>query len=132
MDRLRYYTKSTLQFDNVLEMQTSLDYRVFEDRDLFDGAHPFVIREHFSQWAANAPREEQGEGRFAVRSQRYNYCFHVDQEAPQSVIDRPAPPAYNLGNGFVNLVCRKIPGGMRPEHTCGRDEKDHCWMRVSY
>ena len=91
-----------------------------------------MIREQFSQWVANAPQEEQGEGKFAMRSQRCNYCLHVDQEALQSVIDGPAPPADNLGNGFVNLVCRNILGGMRPEYTYARDEKDHCWMRVSY
>jgi hypothetical protein len=60
MDRVRYYVKSTLQFDSTLDMQRSLDYRVFEDRELFEGAHPSVIREHFSQWAVNAPQEEQG------------------------------------------------------------------------
>jgi hypothetical protein len=109
MDRLCYYIKSTLQFDNALDMQASLDYRVFEDRELFEGAHPFVIREHFSQWVASAPQEEQGGGGFAMRSQRYNYCLHVDQDALQSVIDEPAPPADNLGNAFVNLVYRVPP-----------------------
>lgn len=132
MERLRYYIRDTLQFDNALDMQTSLDYRVLEDREHFDGAHPSDIREHFSQWAANAPQEEQGKGKFAMRSQRYNYCLHVDQDALQSVINGLPPPADNLGNGFVNLVCLKVWGGMRPEHTYGRDEKDHCWMRISY
>jgi hypothetical protein len=67
-----------------------------------------------------------------MRSQRYNYCLHVDQDALQSVINGPAPPSDTLGDGFVNLVCLKILGGMRPEHTYGRDEKDHYWMRISY
>lgn len=58
MDRLRYYIRSTLQFDNALDMETSLDFRVFEDPEQFDGAGPFVIREHFSQWAAKAPQKE--------------------------------------------------------------------------
>lgn len=105
---------------------------MFEDREHFDGARPFVIRGHLSQWAANAPQEEQGKGKFARHSQRYNYCLHVDQDALQSIINGPAPPADNLGNGFVNLVCRKILGGMRPQHISGRDEKDHCWMRITY
>lgn len=35
MERLRYYIRDTLQFDNALDMQTSLDYRVFEDREHF-------------------------------------------------------------------------------------------------
>ena len=58
MESLRYYIRSTLQFDNALDMQTSLDYRVFEDHEHFEGAHPFVIREHFSQWAVKAPQKE--------------------------------------------------------------------------
>jgi hypothetical protein len=58
MDRLRYYIMSTLQFYNALDTQTSLDCRVFEDREHFDKAHPSMIREHFSRWAANALQEE--------------------------------------------------------------------------
>ena len=34
MERLRYYMRSTLQLNNARDMQTSLDYRVFEDRGL--------------------------------------------------------------------------------------------------
>ena len=105
---------------------------MFEDREHFDGVHPFVIRGHFSQWAANALQEEQGKGKCAARSGRYNYCLHVDHDALQSVINGPAPPAENLGNGFINLLCREIFGGTRSEHTFGRDEKDNCWMRITY
>jgi len=125
MERLRYYMKSTLQFDNALDMQTSLDYWVFDDHGQFDGAHPSTVREHFAQWVAYAPQQEQGQGKYAMRSQRYNFCLHVDQDALQSVISGPAPPADKLGDGFVNLVCLRILGGMRPEHTHGRDERDH-------
>jgi hypothetical protein len=132
MSRLRYYIENTLRFDNALDMQASLDYHVFEDREAFDRLHPSAVREHFTQWVATAPQREQGEGKFAARSQRYTYCVHVDQEALQSVINGPAPPADNLGNGFVNLVCRRILGGMRSEHTSGRGEEDQCWMRITY
>jgi hypothetical protein len=34
MERLRYYMKSTLRFGNALDMQTSLDSCVSEDRRL--------------------------------------------------------------------------------------------------
>lgn len=131
MERLRYYIRSTLQLDNAPDMQTSLDLSVFEDREHLDGVHPFVIRENSSQWATNAVQEEQDNGKFVAHSQRY-YCLHVDQDALRSLISGPAPPADNLGNGFINLVCRRILGEMRPEHTSGRDEKDHCWMRITY
>lgn len=132
MRRLRYYVEDTLRFDNALDMLPSLDYTVFEDRDGFADLHPSDILEHFTQWAAAAPQQEQGEGKRAARSQRYNYCLHVDQAAVQSVINGPAPPADNLGNGFVNLVCWRMSGGIRPEHTEDRDERDHCWMRICY
>lgn len=132
MSRLRYYIEDTLRYDNALDMQSSLDYHVFEDPELFDGMHPSNVRDHFEQWVATAPQQEQGDDKFTWRSQRYTYCLHVDQEALRSVISGPVPPEDNLGNGFVNLVCRLVLGGMRPEHTSGRDERDHCWMRITY
>jgi hypothetical protein len=131
MDRLNFYIEETLRFDNALDMKSSLDYRVFEDVERLDKAHPSAIREIFSQWAETAPQREQGAGKFAMRSQRYDYCLHVDQEALVSVIRGPAPPADNWGGGFVNLVCKRVWGGMRPEYTEGREERDACWIRIS-
>jgi hypothetical protein len=69
--------------------------------------------------------QEQGEGKHPGRSQQYNYGIHADQDSLQSVINQPAPPADNPDNGSINLVCLTILGGMRPEHTSGRDEQDH-------
>lgn len=133
MNRLRFYTHHTLEFDNGLDMLKSLDYHVFEDRSLFDGAHPSTIREHFKRWATTAPQQEQGTQVAQLQpSQRYNYCLHVDQTALLSVINESGPPNDNLGNGFVNLICLRVFGGMRPEHTEGRDERDHCWMRITH
>jgi hypothetical protein len=132
MDRLRHYNERTLRFDNALDMQPSLDYHVFEDRDQFDNMHPSAVLKHFTQWAVTAPQQEQGEDAYPTRSQRYNYCLHVDQEALQSVIGGPAPPEDNFGPGYVNLVCKVIIGEMRPEHTDGRAEQDRCSMRINY
>jgi hypothetical protein len=53
------------------------------------------------------------------------------QEALLFVIGGPTPPADNLGEGLVNLVCRRVLGGMRPKHTEGREERDSCWMRIA-
>jgi hypothetical protein len=91
-------------------MQGSLNYRVFEDREHFDGAHPSDIREHFSQWAANALQEGQGEGKFAMRSQRYKYCLHVDQDALESVLEGPAPLADKEGSLSDARLIFKIDG----------------------
>lgn len=69
------------EYTATLDMQTSLDYRVFE----VDGAHLFVIHEHFGQWVANAPQEEQGNGKIAARSRWYDCCLHVGKDDFQSV-----------------------------------------------
>ncbi|KAK8204640.1 hypothetical protein M8818_005080 [Zalaria obscura] len=82
MARLRFYIRDTLEFDNGVDMLGSLDYHVFEDRTLFDNAHPSTIRDHFEEWTGTAPLREQGiEARQVERSQRYNFCLHVDQAA---------------------------------------------------
>jgi hypothetical protein len=78
MRRLNYYIPETLEFDNALDMQSSLDYHVFEDAERFDGVRPSALREIFSQWAETAPARGQGTGKFAMRSQRHDYCLHVE------------------------------------------------------
>jgi hypothetical protein len=94
--------------------------------------HPAAVLEHSAQWAVTAPQREQGEGAYPMRSQRYNCCIHVDQEALQSVIAGLAPPADYFGPGYVNLVCKRILRGMRPEHIVGRAERDCFFMRNNY
>lgn len=128
--RIRFYIHDTLRAYNSLDMLESLNYHVFDDQALFDGARPATVREHFAQWAVTAPQQEQGTD--AKQSQRYNYCIHVDKEALSSVISGPPPPENNLGKGFVNLVCLNIWGSMRPEHVEGRGENENCWMRIAY
>jgi hypothetical protein len=133
MARLRYWNEYTLRSSNALDMLPSVDYQVFENSDIFDNAHPSTVREHFTQWAVTAPQQEQGEGAYPMRSQRYNYCLHVDQEALLSVIGGSPPSVLTfMGPGYVNLVCKTIIGGMRPEHTFGRAEQEHCFMRINY
>lgn len=131
INRLNFYIHSTLTFDNGLDMLESLDYHVFDDCEKFDGAHPADVRGHFREWVVTAPqREQQGPDASARRSQRYNYCLHVDREALESVLAGPAPPGDELGDGFVNLVCLETRGGMRPEYN--GDEREQCWMRIEY
>lgn len=133
MNRLGFWIREGLSLDGGLDMLDSLDYHVFENKDLFDGAHPSTIREHFREWTITAPQQEQGVGPQAIPSQRYNYCIHVDQACFDTIIRGPAPPDYTSNDvGFVNLICLHVLGGMRPEHTEDRDERDHCWMRIIY
>ena len=133
MTRLNFWIREGLSHDRGLDMLDSLDYHVLENKELFEGAHPSTIREHFRNWCIDAPQREQGVPH-AMQSQRYNYCIHVDQACVDSVLAAPAPPDYDISDttGFVNLVCLNTRGGMRPEHTEDRDERDLCWMRISY
>ncbi|KAG9692004.1 hypothetical protein KCU95_g7615, partial [Aureobasidium melanogenum] len=130
MSRLSFYIQQSLQEHNGHDMMESLDYQVFEDRALFDAAEPATVREHFRQWVQDAPQREQAVP--AMRSQRYNFCVHVDEEALQSIISGPSPPGDELGTGYVNLVCLEISGGVRAEFETDNTELDRCWMRVTY
>ncbi|KAH0288003.1 hypothetical protein M436DRAFT_81551 [Aureobasidium namibiae CBS 147.97] len=133
MRRLDFWIRKDLANDGGLDMLGSLDHHVFDDKELFDGAHPSVVREHFRTWCITAPQQEQSFPH-AMQSQRYNYCIHVDQVSLDSILAAPAPPDYDISHkpGFVDLVCLNTQGGMRPEHMDGRDEKDLCWMRIGY
>ncbi|TIA17486.1 hypothetical protein D6C83_08258 [Aureobasidium pullulans] len=130
MSRLNFHIQESLKLHNGLDMMESLDHHVLEDRALFEAANPITVREHFRQWVQDAPQREQGGP--AMRSQRYNFCVHVDEEALQSVISGPPPPADLLGTGYVNLVCLEMLGGVRAESESGHTELDRCWMRVTY
>jgi hypothetical protein len=131
MSRLRTHIEKSLGLHNGLDMMDSLDYQVFEDKALFDAASPVTVREHFRQWVQLAPQREQGVP--AMRSQRYNFCIHVDEEALQSIISGPTPPADFLGTeGYVNLVCLEILGCIRAEFETENTDLDRCWMRVTY
>jgi hypothetical protein len=111
-------------------MMETLDCHVFDDRDTFEAASPVTVREHFEKWVQGAPECEQGVP--AMRSQRYNFCVHVDEKALQSIISQSPPPEDTLGIGYVNLVCLEILGGVRAEYETENTELDRCWMRVTY
>jgi len=132
MRRLNFWIREDLANDGGLDMLDSLDYSVFDDKELFNGAHPSVIREHFRNWTITAPQREQNFP-YAMQSQRYNYCIHIDQASLDSIVNGPAPPGHGSNDeAFVNLICLRILGGMRAEHTEDRDERDLCWMRINY
>ena len=115
MERLRDHIRCTLEIYNGLDMMDSLSITAFEDRSILDGASTSVVREHFKQWAATAPQQEQGTG--PALSQRYRYCVQVDAVALESFIDdAPSPPqSYTISDGFVNLIWKDWEPS-RPDH----------------
>ncbi|KAG9664798.1 hypothetical protein KCU98_g4624, partial [Aureobasidium melanogenum] len=124
MLRPSFYIQESLQEHNGLDMMESLNYQVLEDEALFDAAKPATVREHFRQWGQDAPQREQGVA--AMRSQRYNFCVHIDEEALQSIISGPPPPGDGLGTGYVNLVCLEMLGGVRAESETDDTKLDRC------
>jgi hypothetical protein len=139
MERLRYQTRDSLEAYNGLDMMDSLSMTVFEDQSVFDGASTTIVREHFKQWAATAPQQEQGTG--PALSQRYRYCVQVDAVALKSVIhDAPAPPANDtFDEGFVNVIwldwvpsSPNAKGEEIGEPIEGCILQDVGWMRVAY
>ena len=138
MERLRGRIRSTLEIYNGLDMMDSLSITVFEDRSILDNASTSVVREHFKQWAATAPQQEQGTG--PTLSQRYRFCVQVDAVALESVIhDAPSPPQhYTISDGFVNLIWKDWepytpdPREEVEELIEGFTQQQVGWMRVAY
>ena len=135
MERLRDQIRRTLESCNGLDMMDSLSITVFEDRSILDGASTSVVREHFKQWAATAPQQEQGTG--PALSQRYRYCVQMDAVALESII-HDAPQLDTFGDGFVNLIWKDWEPS-RPDHREEVEESiEGCtqhevgWMRVAY
>ncbi|KAJ6001469.1 hypothetical protein N7499_002618 [Penicillium canescens] len=82
---------------------------VFEDQVLFEGASTATIREHFQNWATTAIQLESSSGspdmirHFNVRAARYRFCFFVDEESLQSVLNAPVDDCINM-DAFVNML----------------------------
>ena len=142
MDRLRYQIQRGLQTYNGLDMMDSLSITVIEDRSLLDDASTSVVREHFKQWAATAPQQEQGTG--PGLSQRYRYCVQVDADALESVVDdgSETPEIDIMTDGFVNLIWKDwAPELLRPNPRFSEPEEepiegctlhDVGWMMVAW
>ncbi|KAK4556918.1 hypothetical protein LTR86_005899 [Recurvomyces mirabilis] len=106
LSRLQARTADTIDFWGGSDMLDSLDYKIFDDRGLFDRASTATIREHFKNWTATAPLDEQGTG--PGTSQRYLCCIQVDAEALHPVV-YDAPPLSRADastTGWVKLVWR--------------------------
>ncbi|KAK5151423.1 hypothetical protein LTS14_009266 [Recurvomyces mirabilis] len=63
LSRLHARTVDTLEFWEASNMLDSLDYKTFDEHGLFDRASTTTIREHFKNWTATAPLDEQGRRR---------------------------------------------------------------------
>jgi len=135
MELLRDAIRRTLEILNGLDMMDSLSITVFEDRSILDDASTSFVREHFKQWAATAPQQEQGTG--PALSQRYRYCIQVDAVALESVI-QDAPESHIISDGFVNLIwkdwepSRPDPREEVEEPIEGCTQHEVGWMMVGY
>jgi len=136
--RLRYRIEQTLKFYNGMDMMDSLSFTVIEDLSILDGASTSTVREHFKQWAATAPQQEQGTG--PALSQRYRYCLMVDNTALISVIHDASAPTEpeSTSKGVINLIWKD----WKPSSSDLREEveepiegcrqQDVGWMIVAY
>jgi len=129
--RIRKWAFSSFRPGCGSDLLERLRLTVFEDRSKFDGASTAAIREHFKQWAENAPQEEQGTG--PGDSHRYRYCVYVDDEALKSVIESNPK---SLDDGYVKLIWKDwVPnedddGSYEPLEGCTKF--DVGWLMVGY
>ncbi|KFY80503.1 hypothetical protein V499_00681 [Pseudogymnoascus sp. VKM F-103] len=100
MELLRRHIRRSFEFYNRLDIMDSLSLTIIQDQSIFDDASTSFVREHFKQWAATAPEEEQGEGIGPGLSQRYRYCIQVDDYALESIME-------DENDGYVNLIKRE-------------------------
>ena len=142
--RLQHYDRRMLERFNGLDLLDSLRITVFDDQSVFDNASTSFIRDHFKQWAATAPQQEQGTG--PVNAQRYQICIQVNEESLASIISRPPPEEYPglYDRGYVNVIYKD----WEPEQPDSDDSDEfdeepwepleECtlyevgWMRVRY
>ncbi|OCK72814.1 hypothetical protein K432DRAFT_314760 [Lepidopterella palustris CBS 459.81] len=128
--QLRDQIQDVLSTYNGSDMRDGLALTVFDDKAIFDHASTSAIREHFKQWAATAPQQEQGTG--LGFSQRYRYCIQVDEKALESVI-YGGPPEWS--NGFVNLIWKDWEPILDPEESEepieGCTQHNVGWMMVA-
>lgn len=118
---------------------------------MFDNASTAFIRQHFEQWAADAPQREQElgaeaaarESRGLSRAQRYRFCIQIDDDSLQSIVNGPIPEDYPMPSalGYFKII-RKDWGPDEEEEEEEEEAKQEplegCalynvgWMRVRY
>ncbi|KAG9528329.1 hypothetical protein KCU93_g4480, partial [Aureobasidium melanogenum] len=98
MQRLRWWTKDTMEMFNGQNVLDRMTWTVFDDRERFDGADTTAIRRHFRAWVETAVQsEQQSDDAPPVtkgRSPRYRYCIQVDADALDSCVHGGPPPPY--------------------------------------
>jgi len=87
-----------------------LEWTFVDDRDKFVGATIPQLHLHHQQWAAQAIKEENPNGKpewlFTDFNSRYQYFIHVDEEVLRSVVyEAPHLPDDDiLSTGYLNFV----------------------------
>lgn len=118
LQRLRSKLEESLGGFNRMDLMSSFDMKVFDDRALFDGASTATIRDHFTAWARKATWKEQGTVEY--RSPRYKFCIQVGAEELHSVL---ADRSDEDEHGYVRLVWR---------HFVPEEQGREGWIKARY
>ena len=116
-----------------LDLLSSMDMRIHEDKSTLDGAGADQVREEFRKWLASEDCAKESEGLLATNyGTRYHKCIYIDKEALESIVAEtpeaalvPAPgkrvPYYHMVDVYWGAP---IPGPMGEEITKGDEEYD--------
>ncbi|KAH0025610.1 hypothetical protein KCU78_g4674, partial [Aureobasidium melanogenum] len=133
MQRLRWWTKDTMEMFNGQDVLDRMTWTVFDDRERFDGADTTAIRRHFRAWVETAVQsEQQSDDAPPVtkgRSPRYRYCIQVDADALDSCVHGgPPPPDCRLEQaGWVKIIDKNWLPRHEDPRFAGRRPAPHAY-----
>ena len=150
LSRLQQSMEESLTFYKGLDMLDYFSLTVLEDPIRFNNVNTSVIRDDFDRWATRETERlhNRRERRLVRRSQRYEFCIYVDQEAIDSILQEDTQVGA-MGwrvKGWVKLILRDHDRPYIPndppmhedeveeeyESVEGNTHKDVGWMRVDY
>lgn len=120
IDGLDKSLRSGLEHDNGLDMLEDGKYTltIMDDASQFDGASTSTIRNHFTDWCAQALHEEQGSAEeiesrrqepvpwYGSSAVRYRFCLQIDEDSLHSILTEPLEAWVKLINDDRELKAR--------------------------
>lgn len=112
LQNIHAHARSHLEIYDGLDLLSSFELTIRDDKAAFDGASIETCRDHFNAWVSS-PSGRNSEQLDALPTAtgfdgqpRYSFFLHVDSDALDSVVRRaPQPPADDMeGAGYVNIV----------------------------